>query len=384
MKRYRQIVNSSIAPSVNDLWLYKGNLKYFGDSGWVSINGADNTSSDIPTKVSELENDANYVTATELESKGYQTEEDCAEAVATAVSNLVNSAPETLDTLQELAEALGNDPNFATTITALIGQKLDTVTYESDKETFALKTDIPTVPTNISAFTNDAGYLVSGDLADYAKTSEIPTKVSELTNDSGYITETELATELEDYAKTTDIPDTSGYVTSTELEDYALKTEIPTVPTTVSSFTNDAGYITESMTKLCDIRVDSFEFEGDIDVLNGVSNFNYSGDTDKLYYVDITDGSGTMRVSLVKMQSASYIQYYGIIPSVGSNTMVGLDVSDQSLTMAMIIATALPTKTSELTNDSNFIKSTSATNITVVTELPASPDDNTLYLIVSE
>jgi Phage tail fibre repeat len=35
----------------------------------------------------------------------------------TKIASLVNSAPSTLDTLQELAAALGNDPNFATTIT---------------------------------------------------------------------------------------------------------------------------------------------------------------------------------------------------------------------------------------------------------------------------
>lgn len=39
------------------------------------------------------------------------------------VSDLVNSAPETLDTLKELADALGSDPNFATTISNAIGEK---------------------------------------------------------------------------------------------------------------------------------------------------------------------------------------------------------------------------------------------------------------------
>lgn len=43
--------------------------------------------------------------------------------VAAALAALVDSAPETLDTLEELAAALGNDPNFATTITTLIGKK---------------------------------------------------------------------------------------------------------------------------------------------------------------------------------------------------------------------------------------------------------------------
>ena len=44
--------------------------------------------------------------------------------VDTQVSNLVDSAPGTLDTLNELAAALGDDPNFATTITNSIANKL--------------------------------------------------------------------------------------------------------------------------------------------------------------------------------------------------------------------------------------------------------------------
>lgn len=46
-------------------------------------------------------------------------------AVATAVSNLVNAAPGALDTLNELATALGNDANFAATVTASLATKLD-------------------------------------------------------------------------------------------------------------------------------------------------------------------------------------------------------------------------------------------------------------------
>lgn len=44
--------------------------------------------------------------------------------VQAAVSRLINSAPTALDTLNELAAALGNDPNFATTVTTSIGTKL--------------------------------------------------------------------------------------------------------------------------------------------------------------------------------------------------------------------------------------------------------------------
>ena len=53
-------------------------------------------------------------------SQGYATQT----YVNTAVSNLVDAAPGTLDTLNELAAALGDDPNFATTVTNSIATKL--------------------------------------------------------------------------------------------------------------------------------------------------------------------------------------------------------------------------------------------------------------------
>lgn len=72
--------------------------------------------------------------------------------VAAAIASLVNGSPAALDTLQELAKALGNDPNFATTITNLIGTKLDktgtAVKATADgagnniQATYATKTDV--------------------------------------------------------------------------------------------------------------------------------------------------------------------------------------------------------------------------------------------------
>ncbi|MBQ8570267.1 MAG: hypothetical protein IJ444_02015 [Kiritimatiellae bacterium] len=56
-----------------------------------------------------------------IDMTGYATET----YVNTQVSGLVDAAPETLNTLNELAAALGDDPNFATTIAAQIGGKAD-------------------------------------------------------------------------------------------------------------------------------------------------------------------------------------------------------------------------------------------------------------------
>lgn len=48
--------------------------------------------------------------------------------VRTEVTNLINGAPGALDTLVELATALGNDPNFASTITTSLAGKEPTIT----------------------------------------------------------------------------------------------------------------------------------------------------------------------------------------------------------------------------------------------------------------
>ena len=79
-------------------------------------NSAENAHEDIrnaiPTKTSDLTNDSNFITSSDVDTK---------------ISALVDSAPETLDTLNELAEALGDDPNFATTIANQIGNKVDKI-----------------------------------------------------------------------------------------------------------------------------------------------------------------------------------------------------------------------------------------------------------------
>ena len=58
----------------------------------------------------------------------------------TAVSSLVDAAPTTLDTLNELAAALGDDPNFATTVSTQIGAKLDASAYTAADVLTKIKT----------------------------------------------------------------------------------------------------------------------------------------------------------------------------------------------------------------------------------------------------
>ena len=60
---------------------------------------------------------------------------------------------------------------------------------------------------------------------------------------SDYVTSTALATELLDYAELSDL---ATVATSGDYNDLLNKPTIPVVPTNVSAFTNDAGYITSS------------------------------------------------------------------------------------------------------------------------------------------
>ena len=70
---------------------------------------------------------ADKYTRAEVDDKDAAGLQAAKEYAAQKIAEIVGSAPETLDTLNELAAALGNDPNFATSIMALIGGKADLV-----------------------------------------------------------------------------------------------------------------------------------------------------------------------------------------------------------------------------------------------------------------
>ena len=102
----------------------------------IVVNGNTYTHSDgtitlpnyptIPTNISAFTNDSGYLTAHQsLEGLATET------YVNNRVAGVLDSAPEALDTLNELAQALGNDPNFATTVSTRIGSKVDKVEGKS-------------------------------------------------------------------------------------------------------------------------------------------------------------------------------------------------------------------------------------------------------------
>jgi hypothetical protein len=237
----------------------------------------------VPTKVSDFANDV-----------GYQTAANVTSTVDAAIAAVVGAAPTALDTLAEIAAALAADESAAAALTTSVAGKVDAsalapVAFSGVYSDLTGKPSIPTVPTVVSAFTNDAGYALSSALATVATTGSytdlsnkpsiptVPTVVSAFTNDAGYQTSAQVVTALGDYAT---IASLSAYATTSSLSAYATNASlaayatvvslgayattsslatvatsgqysdllglptIPTVPTVVSAFTNDSGYQT--------------------------------------------------------------------------------------------------------------------------------------------
>lgn len=82
------------------------------------------------------------------------------EFVHGVVSDLVNGAPDALNTLQELATALGNDPNFSTTILNKIGEKESKTDAQIEYEKLQ-----NAIPTKVSQLTNDSNYATKADVS---------------------------------------------------------------------------------------------------------------------------------------------------------------------------------------------------------------------------
>lgn len=79
--------------------------------------------SDVTVVAAKNHSDANLAKAKTYSDENLKTAKGYTDA---KVAALVNSSPALLDTLDELAAALGDDPNFATTITGKLAEKANT------------------------------------------------------------------------------------------------------------------------------------------------------------------------------------------------------------------------------------------------------------------
>ena len=272
-------------------------------------------------------------------------------------------ARERLDTLviPTKTSQIENDSQFTNkqyVDTAIETAKPDLTGYYTQAQTdAAIQTaigniDIPTVPTNVSAFTNDAQYTnktyvdnavasvdVSAQLTEYAKKTELPTKVSQLENDAGYLTEHQ---SLTGYATETYV---DNKVAEIDLTTYATKQEVSAVENKIPSLD---GYATEQYVN------------------------------DKVSEIDLTGYATKQELTAVENKIPSLTGYateayvdgkIAEIPATDLSNYYNKTETDSAISTA-IAGITIPTKTSELTNDSNFVTETALETKGYLTSIP--------------
>ena len=131
-------VNKNAISEINEKFYTKEQINTMLDSvlGGGGIGGNYYTKNEIDTKLNSKANKTTTLSGYGITDAYTKTQVD------KKVSDLVNSAPETLATLNELASALGNDPNFATTIATQIGNKANSSDVYNKSETDTLLSDL--------------------------------------------------------------------------------------------------------------------------------------------------------------------------------------------------------------------------------------------------
>lgn len=373
---------STVIPTVNDATL---TIQKNGTTvATFTANSAQNATADIsvPTKVSDLTNDLNFVEETDLADvafSGAYADITGTPYVPTKTSDLTNDSDFVSD-----ANYVHTDNNFTTTLK----NKLNGIAtgaeanVQSDWNTTDTSSDAfiknkPSIPTKTSDITNDSGFITS---------AAVPTKTSDITNDSGFITNqvnnlanyydqtaiNSMFNALDVPTKTSDLTNDSGFLTSIPIASASTLggvkignginvaadgtisaaisaspdwNDITNKPTGVSYWTNDAGYITSAdiPTKTSDLTNDS-DFVTSADVPTKTS--------------DLTNDSGFITNSVSNLTN-----YYK-----KSETYTQGEVN------SLLSAITIPTKTSDLTNDGSDGTSTYVTQSAIATQLANKQD----------
>lgn len=195
----------------------------------------------IPTKTSELTNDSGFITGyTEADP----TVPSHVKSISTTDISNWNAKAETSDIPTKVSD-LENDAEYITAeaLSGLGGGDMLKATYDKDDNgvvddaeklggvaasEYAKKSDVPTVPTNVGAFTNDAGYLTS-----YTETDPtVPSHVKNITTDDITNWNTKATTTYVD-TKVAGIVDTAPEALNTLNELAAALGDDPNFATTV-------------------------------------------------------------------------------------------------------------------------------------------------------
>lgn len=338
-----------------------------------ALDGKQNTGnyalrSDVPTKLSELDNDINFVDNEDLNRELAMKQDLLVNETNIKSLNgqsLLGSGSitiETPDVNKAYVDEELNKKADKTAISDMLTKTEASTTYQPIGD-YALssaldgKADKASIPTKVSQLQNDSKYITEESLTDKdyatnesltqglagkADIDSIPTNVSQLNNDSGYLTEipSEYITESElnakDYATSTELA--SGLSGKQDKGDYALKSEIPDVSGLATK-----SELTSSLNGKVDKEVGkSLIADTEIERLSTVTNYN--------------------------------------------DTVIKADISELQTNKAD--KTEIPTNVSQLTNDSGYITSTVAdstyinkSQITFSTSEPSGGSDGDIWFV---
>ena len=330
----------------------------------------------VPTKTSELTNDTGfittipteYITESELNEKGYLTEHQDISMKADKTELHSHDNKTVLDSITETKITEWNN-------------KSD---FDGNYNSLTNKPNIPTVDVNKN--------YVDTQLATKANKSEIPSL-------DGYATETYVQNKIAEASLSGEEVDLSGLATKDEL---ATKADISSIPTKTSQLNNDSGfitsvpseYITESeldakgyLTEHQDItgKADKIYVDTELAKKANVSHdHSYNDLTDKptIPSVDNLATKEELTNSLATKANKSeipslegYATEIFVTNKIAEASLSGGEVDLSGLATKAELATkadktAIPTKTSQLTNDKGYLTSVPSEYVTE-TELNA-------------
>lgn len=240
---YNDLMNQPTIPTVNDatLTIQKNGTNVATFTANSSTNQTANIT--VPTDTADLTNGAGFITSSAL-SNYYTKSETYSQNEVNTLINSLSIPTKTSDltndsgfiTLTDIPTASADDLGLIRIGTGLAIDQDGIVSVTSAGSVDW--DDVTNRPTNVSYWTNDAGYITS---------AAIPTNVSSFTNDAGYITSADIPTNVS--AFTND----AGYLTSSALSNYYTKSETYNqsqvnalinsinIPTKTSDLTNDGS-----------------------------------------------------------------------------------------------------------------------------------------------
>lgn len=242
----------------------------------------------------------------------------------------------------------------------------------SDVHALPDTTTIPKVPENISAFNNDAGYLTDHQsLKNYPTKSEVE---ADFTVAKAEFVEAlgKKQDALEKYVESVNGYSGKVVLSASDVKALPDTTVIPTVPNNVSEFVNDAGYLTEHQSleeyakktetdeKIATHNVsDSSHQDIRLLITNLVNRLNALADSDDTTLDQLSEIVAYIKSNknLIDAITTEKISYADIVNNLTTNvTNKPLSASMGVALKAAIDAIIIPTKVSQLENDSGFAK----------------------------